>query len=469
MNMDFNQSLYREHLEEISALYDQRRTLGDAGQLPWYDFMDLEQRFEPHIDALIIGGEQALLICEEQAIEGDFGECYGAVRVMCRQESRSRLDDLLVKVNLADEDTSKAVGDALCQGLPLSFQDDIIHFLLKNGQDRIRLASRVIAFRRLDFAMELYDILLASSDDKAMAMEMLHALGRIRPRFGIERLLSFLHSKDKVIVDAAVTALVRIGERRVLRECMAFIGPGDWPKLSLGLYGDRHALTDSFFSVSGLDEDAQPQINRDYVIAAGLLGNIQAVRELIDYLDIPDLSKMAALSLFMITGADVEEEVFVPEEIDPDDLFDDERELWEKRLLFPKGQEPGQIVRRLSQNPEHWTAWWKKNRGKFNHELRYRNGTPYSPECLVNNLKSKTSPDILRKLAYEELVIRYGIDIPFETHMTVYQQLRAIETMMIRIDGNPDRFEPGLWYYNGKPITTEDDMDENLFFAGESV
>lgn len=468
--MDLNESLYREHLEEISALYDQRLHAGHIVSFSWYDYADLEQRLEPHIDALVIGGNRALEVCEERAREGDDGECFGAVRIMCRQGCRSLLEDLLNRLNLNRRPRARAVQDALCRDLPESLEDGIIGGLLKQNPEAIRLAARVIAYKRLDYAPELYDILQESYGDKTMAMAMLHALGRLRPRYGAERMLGFLHSTDKDVVDAAVTALVRIGERRVLRECMAFIGPGDWPKLSLGLYGSKHALTDSFFSVSGLDDDAQPDINRDYVIAAGLLGNIQAVSELIGYLDIPDLSEMAALSLLMITGADLEEEVFLPEEVDPDELFDDERCLWDQGDFYPGGRKPGRMVRRLSRNPYQWTSWWKKHRNRFKLSVRYRNGKPYSPLSLIRNLKSRKSPEILRQLAYEELVIRYGIDIPFETHMTVREQLRAIETMMIRLDGNPDRFKPGLWYYNGKPIPeTDASLEESFSLEDEGV
>lgn len=453
--MDLKQSLYIEHLEELSILYERHRMLSRNPHLKWVELSDLEQRFEPHIDALVIGDDAALSICEQQIIQDDYGERYGALRVICRQNKHTMLEDCLGAMDLGDKKNIRAASDALCLDLPESFQDECIQFLLNKSPEHIQLGARIIAFRRLDFAQELFDALRCHPDEKETVLCLIHALGRLRPRYGTEFLLNFLHSTHKDVVDAAVTALVRIGERRALNECMAFIGPGDWPKLSLGLYGDKSTLTDSFFSVSNLDETEAPALSHDHVIALSLLGNIAAIPELIQCLENPDLAETAAMSLNLLTGAPLFEDIFVPDVIDPDDLFDDERELWEKGQLYPLGKEPGTMVHRLSQKPENWQLWWRKKQRRFDPEMRYRNGKLYSPACLLENLKSPDSPNLIRRLAHEELVIRYGIDVPFETHMTVFQQLRAIETYMIRLKNNPDGFVEGLWYYNGKPITED--------------
>jgi len=45
----------------------------------------------------------------------------------------------------------------------------------------------------------------------------------------------------------------------------------------------------------------------------------------------------------------------------------------------------------------------------------------------------------VRQLAYEELVIRYGIDFPFETDMFVAQQKQALEKYTEWIKANASR------------------------------
>ena len=58
--LDFETELYQEHLEEASFLYEQRLTLFDDPEITWLDIEDFEERFEAHIDALVVGEELAL-------------------------------------------------------------------------------------------------------------------------------------------------------------------------------------------------------------------------------------------------------------------------------------------------------------------------------------------------------------------------------------------------------------------------
>ena len=51
---DFETELYQEHLEEASFLYEQRLTLFDDIEITWLDIEDFEERFEAHIDALVV-------------------------------------------------------------------------------------------------------------------------------------------------------------------------------------------------------------------------------------------------------------------------------------------------------------------------------------------------------------------------------------------------------------------------------
>ena len=49
--IDFATNLY---IEEASALYEQRLTLFDDPEITWQDIEDFEDRFEPHIDGLVV-------------------------------------------------------------------------------------------------------------------------------------------------------------------------------------------------------------------------------------------------------------------------------------------------------------------------------------------------------------------------------------------------------------------------------
>ena len=82
----FRQSLYAEHLEEISCLYEQRLSLLADPELPWPDLDDFDSRREAHQNALTIGGELALAWAVQQCAQGDFGELFGAISLLCRQD-----------------------------------------------------------------------------------------------------------------------------------------------------------------------------------------------------------------------------------------------------------------------------------------------------------------------------------------------------------------------------------------------
>ena len=181
--MDLRHSLYMEHLEEISALYEQRLWLMDHDRLKWFDFVDLEYRLELHIDALA-ESDMALALCGKQALEGDFGECYGAVRVLGRCAQYDMLKDLICRMDEADSKRMRGVSDALCHESTLPVHDDFFQVLLKKDAERARIAAQVISFHRLDFATELYDTLNNFTTDKAVVLDILYALGRLRPRYG---------------------------------------------------------------------------------------------------------------------------------------------------------------------------------------------------------------------------------------------------------------------------------------------
>ena len=142
------------------------------------------------------------------------------------------------------------------------------------------------------------------------------------------------------------------------------------------------------------------------------------------------------------------------DEIDEDELFDEEKEKLEKgESLTPEGEEPpGITITRISQNPQDWQKWWSENKSRFSPEVRYRSGKPYSPLCLLENLQSEKNPRKIRQLAYEELVIRYNVDISFETDMFVARQKQALAKYAEWIQANGSQFQSGNWYFAGQML-----------------
>ena len=444
--LDFETELYQEHLEEASFLYEQRLTLFDDPEITWLDIADFEERFEAHIDALVVGEEPALNVCKTHAMEGDFGELHAAVRVFCRQNRLDFVQECLEALDPEDTERVQAISDALNHELPAEWEDEFISILLKDDQRLIPVVAKLIGYRRLSSGKELLHA-LQQKDSQAVS-NIIWSIGRVREQYARTLLFNkYLQHEDKSVCSATALALLRIGDPQTIDHCLHFVHSGNWPFLPLGLGGSCST------AVVLIESTTNNKASADCLIALGLLGDISAVDTLLSDLGNADLAESAAMALNLITGAGIYEEVFIPEEIDEDELFEEELEKLKRgESLYPPGEEPGTTITRLSQKPEDWQKWWAENKSHFNPAIRYRNGKPYSPACLLENLESEKSPRIVRQMAYEEFVIRYGIDFPFETDMLVSQQKQAIAKYAEWIKTNGHRFREGEWYFAGQLI-----------------
>lgn len=111
--IDFATDLYFEHIFEASFLYEQRLSLLDDPELTWLDIEDFENRFEAHIDGLVVGEDLAVEVCKQQTREGGFGELHAAVRVFCRQNRKDLVLEVLEGLDPKDIEKISAVSDAL--------------------------------------------------------------------------------------------------------------------------------------------------------------------------------------------------------------------------------------------------------------------------------------------------------------------------------------------------------------------
>jgi uncharacterized protein (TIGR02270 family) len=446
--VDFATGIYQEHLEEASFLYEheQRLTLFDDPEITWKDIEDFEERFEPHIDGLVVGGDLAIEVCKQQAKEGDFGELHAAIRVFCRQNQKELVLQILQELDPEDAEKMQAVSDALKHELPFSWQNEFIRMLSQGDPKLTCISAKLVGYQRLPAGKELLQALQRNNSD--WLSTVIWALGRLREKDARALLIfkNYLQHEDASVRSAAALALLRIGEPQTINHCLRSAHSENWPLLPLGLGGNR-----SIVPVL-LKRASDGKTSADCLTALGLLGDISPIEPLLNHLTNAELAESAATVLNLITGAEIYEEVFIPEEIDEDELFEEELEKFKQGQVptRPDGQPFGTTITRLSQKPEDWQKWWAENKSRFDTGIRYRNGKPYSPACLLENLESEKSPCQVRQLAYEELVIRYGIDFPFETDMFVSQQKKAIAKYAEWIKANSNRFKEGAWYFAGQ-------------------
>jgi uncharacterized protein (TIGR02270 family) len=443
---DFYIGLYQEYLEEASFLYEQRLTLFGDPEITWKDIHDFEERFEAHIDGLVVGEALALEVCKKQAKEGDLGELHAAVRVFCRQNRQDLVLGVLAELDPEAPERIQAISDALKHEFPDAWQDTFLRMLAQGDQKVLPILATLFGYRRLQAGTDLAQHLRAIPADSLP--RVIWALGRLREQGSRVSLLTYLQHEDASVCSAAALALLRLGDQQTTNHCLQQARSRRWPFIPLGLGGNR-SVVNFLLELAGTGK-----AEADRLIALGLLGDISAIPILFTQLAYADVAESAALALQLITGAQLYEEAFVPDEIDEDELFEEEREKLQQGQIptRPDGRPFGTTITRLSLKPEDWQKWWTENRRRFDPNIRYRHGKPYSPACLLETLESEHSRHQVRQLAYEELVIRYSVDFPFETDMFVTQQKQALAQYADWIKANSNRFREGEWYFSGQLI-----------------
>jgi uncharacterized protein (TIGR02270 family) len=434
--------LYEEYLQEASFLYEQRLTLFRNPEITWRKIGEFEERLEAHIDGLVVGDKLAIDVCKRPVTEGDFGELFAAVCVFCRQEQRDLVLAIFEQLDPDDVEKATAVADALKYELPDAWIRDFLTLLEVGDPKLAPILARAFGYRRVLCGPQL---LTSMKRCPASALpEMVWALGRIGYEPAGGTLLDLLKSEEEPVRAAAALSLARMGERRALEYCGEQAFSSHWPVLPLGLAGDRRSL-------SLLTQMAERNAGGDCLTALGLLGDPTSVPLFISRLEQPEAAPSAAIALHCITGAGIYETVFIPDEVDEDELFDSEREQLKqgKPLDRGDGRPFGSSVTRLSQNPQDWKGWWQANSGRFTPGVRFRNGVPFSPAALVEMLAAEKTPHELRRFCSEEIATRYRYDFGFETDMPAARQSVLLSQTAAWSESCPGRFRDGGWYFAG--------------------
>jgi uncharacterized protein (TIGR02270 family) len=436
--------LYEEYLEEASFLYEQRLSLLQNPEISWKKIGEFEERLEAHIDGLVVGGELGIDVCKRRAEEGGFGELHAALRVFCRQNRKELVQAILKELDFEDAEKVRAARDALKYELPPAWHHDFWS-LAETNASLVPILLTVLGYRRADIAKDLRRILLEAP--ASWLRDVIWACGRLRNADISPALRLHLEPEDAAVQEAAAIALLRSGDRTAFEHSERSLTRNCWSFIPLGLAGSRRTV-EQLLNVAHKHEE-----NNDLLIALGLLGDVSAVPTLLSRLANPKVASSAAVALQLIGGAGLFETVFIPEQMDEDELFEEEREEMKagQAQAPPGGKLFGTTITRLSQKVEDWQHWWAENESTFNRQLYYRSGKPCSPECLLEGLKSEWVPHSIRNLAYEELVIRYGMDVPFEADMFVTEQQKALEEIALWVEANGVRFQEGAWYFGGSP------------------
>ncbi len=439
---EFNRGLYTEHLDEASFLYQQRQAYLHDVEVDWPDLEAWEERLEAHLDALVVGNDLALDVCRANAASGDAGMTHAALRVMGRHRRWDDAHRVLQALDLADGPVVRAAAEALLSDAPTSWREHLIG-LLQSDRPLAAVAARAAGYRR--FRCE--DVLSSRLTELSPSglEEVAWALGRVGTSAAVEGLTRLLASDDEGVCETAAIAIMRLGDDRPLRHAMESARTHRWARRVLGIGGGPKSVRILLDHVDGGVADV------DTILSLGLLGDLSAVATLLDLLSHPELAGAAAVALNTITGAEQHARVFIPDDFDPDALLPKEREAYLRDGTVPTraGEPFGSWQRRPLLDRAGWTAWLTAHRQDFTRGVRWRFGHPHGPGALFECLNASTSPNTVRAATYDEFVVRFGLDVPFEVDLPVSMQRRMLDRVKAWAAREDPRFPGGRWYFAG--------------------
>lgn len=444
---NFRLGLYLEHIEEIAFLYDQSLTLRRQADFAWRGLDAFEDRLEAHLDALVLGGPLALELCAQRVTEGEPGELFAAVAVFCRHQRSAEFALGVQALATLEAPHRTAFAAALARELPEPWVPHLGAGLNRPHPHLQQTLLDVIALRRLPLVEAIVAAPLGT--DAGVCAAAARALGRLRDPQALPVLTTLARHPAVEVQVEALAALLALGETGALERLRHIATQEPAAQTVVALAGGPGALE----TLLGALPYARTATAAAYGL--GLLGDLRAVRPLLQALERPELAPAAAWGLYLITGAPLAGDVFVPDPVNEDELYPHELHALRDHGTAPQrgdGRPFGTLQHRLSLSPAAWQDWLAAHSARFQAGRRFRLGEPAGPASVLHTLGAPLLPDALRQAAGDEARIRYACDLPFETSLPVRHQMRCLRGLSRWLEQHQQRFEAGRWYLAGQAL-----------------
>jgi hypothetical protein len=401
--------LYREYLEDSSFLYDQRRALLADPEISWRDLDSFDERLEACLDGLVVGGDLGTDVCKDRLENGDAGEAYAAIRVLCRQGRKETVLETRNKLTLDEPERLTAIADALKQDCPEAWFDDLaeLEFTGEQEEAQLILFTRIAGYRRWKRAAAKLAGALPNAGPEAIP-EILWSMGRTGSANMRHLLIPRLKDANEEVCRSAADALLSLGDSSVGSLLSAAKEP--WAMLITALAGGEAKAAIAPGTMLAPDPSAET------ILALGLNGNVRAVPVLLNSLERGKQPAACAQALDLILGAGVRETVFVPDSNGQDSSPE----------LRPDGKPYGSTITRLAFDPNSWRKWWDKYGRNFDPNIRYRLGRTWSLDAVLATIEQDYMPWTIRQWCAQEFHMHSGYDWDFEIEMPVAEQLTAL-------------------------------------------
>ncbi len=442
----FREELYSEHLDEAAFQYETRLQWLHDDEIGWQELADIDRAIEAHIDALVVGNSRALKVCIDNLAAAEAMTLHVIVRVFCRHRLMDRLSQLWGDFDFDNSDAVSAVADALKWECPDDWFASLHKVFAGEKAEMFPVLAPSVVYRSRSSGESLLAGLdnVNERDLASLAWAISRCERKVKQQATV-KLAPLLDHTDPLVAQRVAVALMMMGESRTLSQCRDRIY--EMP-VAFALGGDRQEISPIIHAAQ------QGRADANIVSALGLAGSLDAVAHLLTYLQHADLAPAAAQALQLISGASLYEEVYVEEKIEEDELFEHELEAFKQGEL-PKnidGNPFGVEVKKLSVDHTRWFQWFAENKRQFDRSMRYRNGKPYCPSELLVNMLDNQSAFEIRQFAYEEMVIRYGMDLPFFADDLVHEQMQQINDVHAWVQRAQTGLTAGKWCFNGREL-----------------
>lgn len=389
MSEALHRTIYLEHLEECAMLFERRELCIEDPETSLRDLVELEDRMEAHIDALVLGGAIARELGLDGVSSGDPGNLHAAARVLCRGPDAGLLSLFEPFVEPPISACTRALVSALSLELSPTWAPQLGVMLesLPLGP----LLARAVGCRRI---IELGDTLTRLVVERRSAVDpsLVWALGELRyqPALGVlQELLG--RTQSAALWSAAAIACLKLHDPRTQALLRSSAEVSAWSPLGQVLSFD--------VPTTWLLTELERQPTTELVTALALRGDPLSFGVLLELLDEPVHARLAAGALFLTTGAPLLE--------DGEDPVSD-HSLTHGVLGEQDELAPGWL--RLCQNPDRWRAWLDKHADQFAAGRLRRLGM--MPELAITRCAALCCavPIEIREALFDELALRFGLD-----------------------------------------------------------
>ena len=410
-----NMEVVSQHAEDAAFLWFSRNRAVRAPHYYLKDLVRLDERVEANIDGLRVADTAGWALAAEGMKQEGPGQLFAAGVLAFESRDKARMDSVL-DIAAKAAPLSRAVVSALGW---MSSEDakPVLETLWSSGRADLRqIAIAGYAVHRVDPGEALRQA-IADADPllQNRSFQAAAELGRTDLAHTIVRTIP---STDETSRFYAARSAARLGIHHrdvldVLRELVDSAGPYAEPALQMALRCLR--LDEAHSWVSTMLRDSRQQ--RFGVAGIGIVGDPARISELIGYMQIEPLSRVAGEAFSMMTGTDLK-------------YLDLDRPKLETFESGPS-DDPNDANVAMDQDedlpwpaPELVRKWWDKHEREFHSGARYLRGKPIEPAGLMDALK--TGYQRQRAAAAMELALLRPSDPMFEVRGPGRRQQEAL-------------------------------------------